>query len=292
LSRSVLPIVLCLLVLVISGCGGSSAPQPAARVNGYAISMATYSREVNFKRRTDSIGGVDVCLPKSMVDLCHKLKQTVLSALINNEIVNQYARSHGITISAGDFNRQWAQVFKSKFHGDAAVLRDYARGIGFTVPQIKQTVQQDLMQKAVLYRITKNMPTSGAATTVNQIATGSEAEMQQVMKLLKKGVSFESIARALVRKKGEVCYRSACGISLVLPDAFVPKTESSVVTARPGTTVGPFSSQQALTLVLVQAHYQMYPFTAQQVYSLRQQRFGAWLAQQVRRSHVQRFATT
>jgi hypothetical protein len=294
LSKSVYAIALSILVTILAGCGSNSSQssEPAARVNGHDISMAAYTREVIFKRLTDTSVGVDVCVPKSLADLCHKLKQTVLSDLINNEIVHEYARAHGIVISTAEFDRQWAQVFKNKFHGDNAVLNDYAKGIGYSVAEIRGTVWDDLLQQRVLYRVTQHMRTVGAATTVSELSVGSEAELHQIDALLKKGTSFAAIAHQLVSTKGQVCYQAACGVPLVVPDAFVPRAQYAIVTSRVGSIVGPFSSQQALTLIQVRAHYQKYPFTTAQVYSLRQQQFSSWLAQQVRRANVQRYAAT
>jgi hypothetical protein len=254
--------------------------------------MATYTRELNLKRYTDASGGVDVCLPKSMADLCHKLKQTVLDDLIDNEIVHEYARTHGIVISLSDFERQWAQVFSSKFHSNSAVLRDYAKGIGFTVSEVKDAVRDDMLQKAVLYRITRNMQLAGPATALSQVSVGSITELHHVNDLLKKGGSFDAIGRALAGKKGEACYQQACGTSLVIPDALIPPDQHEILTAQPGKIVGPYSSQTALTLIRVRAHYQKYQFTSDQLYSMRQQQFAAWLAQQVRRADVHRYATT
>jgi SurA N-terminal domain len=285
------------LALGLTACGSSNQSDSlAARVNGQPISVADYNKQVVYRRIIDSQSlGVDVCQPKVYAAMCHQLKQTVLDTLIDDAVVHQYASRHGITVSSADFNRQWTNVFNTKFHGDAAVLRDYAKGLGFSTNDVKNTVRDGLLQQAVMYQITKTMAQSGPATLLARLAVGSESQLRSVQKFLKSGGKFLTVATVLSRQKNGPCSaaasRTGCGELGWYPDALLSGSQAGLPVAQPGSVVGPFSTQQALSLFLVQAHTKNYSYTTTQLASIRQVLFDAWVIQQVRRASVKRYAT-
>jgi parvulin-like peptidyl-prolyl isomerase len=253
--------------------------------------MVNYTKQVTYQRylTEEGDGGIDVCQAKIYVSLCTQLKRTVLNNLINNELVKEYAAKHHISVTSQEFATQWASVYKNKFHANAAVLHIYAKQLGMTPADFKTMVRDNTLQQQVMYRVTANMPSTAPATHLAQILVGSTAQVQKVESKYKHGESFFTIAKALLSQKNSVCRQQGCGDLGWLPNAFVPSVQKSVITARPGSLEGPFSSQQGLALLLVEGHNARYTMTAAQQSSMRQQLFDRWLARLQQHAEVRRF---
>jgi parvulin-like peptidyl-prolyl isomerase len=118
------------------------------------------------------------------------------------------------------------------------------------------------------------------------------AQVHKVQTQYKHGESFFSIAAAFLRSPHSACRQAGCGDLGWLPNSFVPEQQKSIISARPGSLEGPFSSQQGLTLLLVEGHNPHYTMTPQQQLSRRQQLFDQWLAQQEQHAEVRRFVAT
>jgi hypothetical protein len=290
LARSLLRSAAAVLAVLLVGCGSKAATDTAASVNGQKISMAAYSQQVRYMRRTTAQAQMDVCVPKALASLCHKLKQSALDTLIKEELVRQYARAHHITVSNADYNREWALVM-SQFHGQVPVLQAYVKGRGISVAAFQAMVRQDLLQQAVMYRITKNMPRSVPSLLLSRIFVAKEKDAAEVRRLLK-GESFHRVAVQLNRRNGSLCRRVGCGQPAWLPDAFVGSKESSVLHARPGAIVGPFYETNSIVFVQVAGRVNRHRLAAAQELSLRTQIFNRWLSNQQRRAAVRRYVVT
>jgi parvulin-like peptidyl-prolyl isomerase len=293
LRRSFLGFGLLSLCLTVTACDSvsSSSGKAAASVNGHAISLSTYAKQVRYKRYTteEGTGGIDVCQAKIYASLCTQLKRTVLNTLINDELIREYAARHHISVSNQEFATQWAAVFKSRFHASTPVLRIYARELGMTPSDFKEMTREDALQQKVMYQVTREMRTTVPAVRLARIVVSSSAQVRKVEAQYRRGASFFAIARSLLSKPRSQCQQQGCGDLGWLPVAFVPPQQKSIVSARPGSLQGPFTSQQGFTLLLVEGHDPHYAMTAQQQLSMRQQRFDRWLAQQEQHAEVRRF---
>jgi len=280
--------------LLLAGCGGSTA-HPAATVNGHGISMATYNKQVTYKVgvSAQSIGNVDPCKVKNFSGLCHKLKQTVLNDLINEEIVREYARNHGITVAQAEVDTAWNNVFVQKFHRDQRYLKTVASGLGMTRADFKRMVGEGLLQQRVLYQVTRQMSTFVPAVRLARIVTGSLKELKGIEQRLKNGENFEQVALSLNANKSTQCAQVRCGELGWIPDAFVPAQQrNSVTSVAPGSVVGPFTLQNGVFLLEVENSSLRYRMTPQQEISMRQRVFAQWLAVQQKKARIQKYAVT
>jgi len=292
LSRSLARYALVALSLVLAACGSSSnAPgtqsRPAATVNGSAIPMGAFNKQVWVQRvqAARSPSAMDPCSEgQNFVGLCQQLKQNALDVLIDQELVDQYAKQHRITVSDADFNRQWTIIVKDKFHGDNAVLRAFARGQHLTVADFQSFEREDMVRQAVLGRVTKNMSLRWPSTRLSRIVVSDQHGLKNIQSLLKAGRSFNYVAYLLRANQRSMCAQQACGDLGWIPNVFVPAAEQSAATARPGTILGPYASQSGYTLVQVEAHQSHYLLNVNQEIAMRERIFARWLA--IERSHA------
>ena len=281
------------LATLLAACGSSQSQPSAATVNGHAISMATYDRQVLYKRQTtkQSTYGIDVCSVKTWAGLCRKLKQTVLNDLVNEEVVRQWAAAHGISISRADFNRQWTIIFQGKFRGNRAVLSAYLKAYGITLNDLEGLIETDMLDNQVMYRLTKRMPPYAPATRLGVIVTQSQSELGRIQAALGAGTQFNRIAAQLAARKGSYCSQNRCGDLGWIPNTLIPPEQRAAVTAHPGSIVGPITGQNGSTFVFVEAHAPRYVLDTRQELNLRRQYFARWVEQLQRHARVHSYVS-
>jgi hypothetical protein len=145
--------------LLVAGCGGSSSAGRAAVVNGHDVPMHAYDVAFTTRRiqEIDS-GGYDPCIVKNTDAACALLKQQALDAVIQQELIREYAGAHNISVPQADLNRQWNLVVKQKFGGVQAALNAWLRRLHQTSQDLKDSIENDLLQQKVTYAVTGTMP--------------------------------------------------------------------------------------------------------------------------------------
>jgi hypothetical protein len=254
--------------------------------------MAQYKTHFTFRRIGSATNlGLDVC--KHPNDgLCHRLKKTALSDLINIELVREYAKAHGITVSKADIDRQWQVIFARNFGGNPKVVQSYTKRYGITVAGLKTSVRDDLLQQRVMYQVTKNMPLYAPATLLSRILVGTVKGLHAVQKDLRSGVPFLVEAHHLNTDKKSLCHAQGCGLTGYLPNALLPQQQQVAATATPGTLLPPFASQGGFTLIAVSGHRSHYHLTVGQQATMRELLFARWLTQQQQHASIKRYVAT
>jgi hypothetical protein len=222
-----------LLGAAIAGCG-SSGTKPAATVNGHDISMASYNQEFQYDCvNAASQYGFSVCANRGTKYLADSLKKTSLEALIQRELIQEYAAKHHISVSALDFNRYWAIIYRTKF-GSQTILKAFAKSYKMTVADLKTRIRGDLLKQKVEAAITNNMPAQTEAIRLARLQTSNKSENRIVLNLLHAGDTFRQIAVRLDAGTSAPCKAAACGDLGWIPVAFLPPNESNLATARVG----------------------------------------------------------
>jgi hypothetical protein len=251
--------------------------------------MSAYNKEFHYQLvQQESNLGLNPCQAKGLGPVCSSVKKTALDTLINNVLIQDYAAKHNVVVTQAAIQRQWAIVYKQDFHDQRAVLNAYAKRFGLTPADVKQRTANQMLQDAVMISLTKNLPLHAPAVRLSKIDVKTQSDANAVRAALASGQSFAHIAAKLNKTKKSLCSQTRCGDSGWLPDAFVPGGDSQVLTARPGTVVGPFQGQQYLEFIQVTARNPHYTLTTQQILRFRQQKMIAWLTAQQKKANIQR----
>lgn len=291
MSRSFFVSALLLLVgVTVAACGTPvTAQNPAATVNGKDVSMSAYNKQLHFDLvQEQSNLGVNPCQAKGLGPVCSSVKKTALDTLIDRILVQDYAAKHHIVVTQADVQRQWAIVFKQDFHDQPLVLKAYAKRYGLTPTDIKQKTADQMLQDAVMIALTKNMPLQAPAVRVSKIDVKTQSDANAVKAALAAGQSFTQVAAKLNRSSKSLCRQMGCGDAGWLPEAFVPSGDKSILTAKVGSVVGPFQSQQYFEFIQITGRNPHYTLTSQQILRFRQQKMVAWLAEQEKQANIQR----
>jgi ribosomal protein S17E len=294
LSRSYLLIALASIAIALAGCGSSSSPKPAAVVNSHTISMAQYTQEYRYEcANAISSYGFDVCHDKGPSAFKANLKKTVMHTLIDNEIINQYAAKHQVTVSDAAFQRNWSAIYKARF-GSQKILKTFVAGYHMSVAQFQARIRRDMLREAVAGYVTRNAPTKVPAVSLARLQVANSAANLQVTSALKHKVTFLSLVKQYDTGKTSACSsKTACGYLGWVPTAFLPSYDQKLGSASPGVAVGPQSIQGGgYEWFLVVAKNRSYSLTNNQIVTMRNQvLFPRWLAAQEKQATVKRFVT-
>lgn len=280
------------LALLLSACASSQTANAAATVNGQPISLASYNTEVKLQEATasDQYNGVDVCQIKAYAILCKQLKETALGNLISQQIVQQYAQAHHITVSQSELDARWALEVHDKFDNKPKVAAAYAQRLHVTVADLQQQVRNTLLQNKVLAALTANLSPYTPAVQITRVAFLNELQYQ-TFKTYLKHMSFNA-ATAIIAKNNTACSGAyTCGRLGWVPTAFLGGAEVSLAHA----PVGKVIDEPAAGLYLLQArldgrnpHYLM---NSTQMITMRNRVLNTWLHQQLKHATVRTYVS-
>jgi hypothetical protein len=282
------------LLFVVSACGSSNAASPptAAVVNGHEISMEAYTAAFRQERQAsiDQVG-YDACVIKSLKGACDIIKQRALNDVIDAELVSEYAKNHGITVSPSEDNTRWKAAFLSRFDNRTDVEHAWLRRIGISEADLRRSLHQDWLEQKVIYSVTAGLSQYQPSIRLAQITTVSKRDLTQVQTDLSRHIPFLTVAAAAKRGDISGCSTSAnaCGDLGWTPDSFVPPYRRQLLSAPVGSIVGPITEQNDSIFFQVEARSPHVKLTPQQLYLLRQQKFAAWVQQQQKRAKVTKY---
>jgi parvulin-like peptidyl-prolyl isomerase len=291
-KRAVLGALCLTSTLAFSACGSSG--HPAATVNGHDISMSAFHEQVYYQRQVavDS-GGTDQCQQGSPKVVCGQLKSSALTNLIDNELVQEYADKHHISVSQADFNREWGQVWKVRFQHNPALLNAFAKRMHITEADVKARVKEDMLRQAVLNDVVTSQMSAAPAIHAAGIFVTTKKQATAVQAQLHAGSPFLTVARNLSKVKSSACATAgSCGDSGWVPTALLPPYQRFLLKQPVGAPLGPYRLQQGYEFYLVEGISRHYAMTPNQQVALRGLAFSKWLAQQEQHASIKRYAAT
>jgi hypothetical protein len=279
-------------VLLFSGCGSTS--HPAATVNGHDIPMTAFHEQVFYKRQvTVDSGGIDQCQAGSPKAICGQLKASALTDLIDNEIVQEYADKHHISVSQADFNRAWSQIFKVRFQSNPAIVKAFAQRMRVTQADLKARIRQDMLRQAVQNQVVTATFDFAPAIRPASMYALTKKQADAIQAQLRAGTPFLTVAKTLSRDKKSGCVGAgACGDAGWIPIPLLQPYERFLLKERVGVPLGPFRLQQGYEFYLVEGVSQHHPMTTNQQVALRGLAFSKWLGRQEQHSAIKRYAAT
>jgi foldase protein PrsA len=191
-------LVLVLVGAMLAGCGGTSSSTTsgnAAIVNGKAISMADYEKQVKIVRESMIEQGFDAKTAEgqAMID---QMRVDLLSQMIDAELMRQAAQKEGITVTDADVTARMGEI-KADAGGEEA-FKQTLKDANLTEDEFRTLVVRDQILYERLYdKLTKSLPTTADQVHVRHILLNTDKEATDAQARLVKGEDFATVAKEL-----------------------------------------------------------------------------------------------
>ncbi|HEX9236869.1 MAG TPA: SurA N-terminal domain-containing protein [Actinomycetota bacterium] len=139
--------------LVLSGCSGTFTP-PAAVVNGTRI-----SEQVLGVRLEEALASPDLASQlagPNAAKVRADVARQVLTGLIADQIIERYARDHGIVVTGAEVTAELNTGIQQL--GGSAGLQRFLRQRHLTLPELRTEIEEFLLRNKVLDAVTRALP--------------------------------------------------------------------------------------------------------------------------------------
>lgn len=240
LAHRFLPVVLALGV-VLAACtddGQSTSSDTAATVNGVDIPFALVEDNVRVVVDRDH-GGMDSLSAEERAEIVEPLQRTIVSLLIQTELVAELARTQGVEIDLDEVESRYAEDVEQAGGEDA--FAEQLSGTMLT-PDLYRIVvlPTDMRLAAVQQSLLVDEPAI-ELRTVRHILLESESEADAVVAELKDGDDFAQIAMDRSTDTGSGMQGGDLGPAP--RGSYVEPFEIAVWGAQLNTIIGPVESQ-------------------------------------------------
>jgi len=297
-------LALCALML-LTGCGGSSsnasstgkidtpvAPQEAARlaepteeplaarVNGEPITLAAFVRE----RERRALG-------RSVQPATQEVFDTeVLSAMIDQVLINQAAASLGITVADAEIDTEIA-VQSELAAASGTTLETIVAAQLYTMDEYRAVIR-DMLTVQKVSEIVANVSPYAEQVHARHILVADEGTARDLIAQLQAGADFAQLATqysldsSTARLGGDLDWVSQ-------GDLLQPEVERAIFALAPG-ELAPYPVQSSLGYHVVQTleRVQDRPLSPAALAEKRQNAFLAWLEGQRQLANIERFVGT
>ncbi len=229
-------------------------PEPgdplAATVNGQAIGLATYERELGQFLAAVEQSGVDLAGEEAQAQM-PAWRAQVLDLLIDDVLVQQAAVEAEIAIPDEQVTALVTQEISRS--GGPLWFETWLSQTGQTPAEFERSVCQDLLDQAVRDWVTAGVTATVDSAWASQIVVATEADAQLALGRLEAGRPFVVVAQEMsldwstARRGGSLGWfeRGASGLP--------PEVEAAVFGAAPGQVQGPFRAGDRYLVVKTMA---------------------------------------
>lgn len=167
-------------------------PEPlAALVNGEAITMADFERQVASYEATMSASGQDFSTTEGQTALA-EARKWVLDMRIELLLINQAAAGEGVVVSDTDVEAAITSLVNDI--GQAA-LDERLMQEGLTLEQMRQDLYQEMTASRMIEHVIAAVPTRAEHINARHILLATQAEAEQVLTQLRAGADFAALAQ-------------------------------------------------------------------------------------------------
>jgi parvulin-like peptidyl-prolyl isomerase len=192
--RARLVVALVLATIVLAGCGTIGGGN-AAIVNGKAVSMAEFDKQVKIVQESMISQGLDPKTEDGKATL-DQMRSDLLNQMIDIELMRQAATKEGITVTDADVNNRVAQI-KADAGGDAEFKKSLTES-NLTEEEFRTLVVRDQIVYERLYdKLSAALPATAEQVRARHILLNTEKEATDAVARLAKGEDFAALAQAL-----------------------------------------------------------------------------------------------
>ncbi len=259
-------------------------PAVAARVNGEAIPMSDYQREIAQARNfLLSDQRVNPSTPEGQQALLTTYNQ-VLEALIAEALIRQYAQQAGLTVSNDELTKSVDQLTKEM--GGAAEFDKALSARGLTREQFLAEQRDQLLGNKVRDAVTKDVPQTVEQIHARHILVQTVDEAVKAAKRVDGGEDFAKVAREVSKDPS-----SATGggdLGWFPRGLMVPEFEQAAFSLAPKQVSSPVQTQFGWHVIQVLEKDPARKLGDDKWQELRQVRFQTWLEEQRDAAKIER----
>ncbi|MCW5879525.1 MAG: peptidylprolyl isomerase [Anaerolineae bacterium] len=259
-------------------------PAVAARVNGEAILMADYQREIAQARNfLLSEQRVNPNTPEGQQALQTTYNQ-VLEALIAEALIRQYAQKAGLTVSPDELTKSIDQLTKEM--GGAAEFDKALSARGLTREQFLAEQRDQLLGNKVRDAVTKDVPQTVEQINARHILVQTVDEAVKAAKRVDGGEDFAKVAREV--SKDPTTAKSGGDLGWFPRGLMVPEFEQAAFSLAPKQISSPVQTQFGWHVIQVLEKDPARKLSDDKWQELRQVRFQTWLEEQRDAAKIER----
>jgi foldase protein PrsA len=188
-------VILLVAAALLAGCGGATGGDKAALVNGKAISMADFNKQVKIVQESLIAQGLDVKSEDGKATIA-QMQSDILEQMIDVELMRQAAEKEGIAVTDAQISERIEQIKKDA--GGAEAFKKSLQEAKLTEQEFRTMVVRDQLIYEKLYdKVTGAMPAAVEQVRARHILLATEKEASDVQARLAKGEDFAALAKAL-----------------------------------------------------------------------------------------------
>lgn len=200
----------------------SPTPEPlAAVVNGAAITLATYQREVERCQVGLSSAGLDPA----------ECAGTILQTLIEQVVVEQAAGAAGLAITDAEVDAALAQIVSDL--GGTEAYMNWLAATYYEADEFREALRRDMLRSRAAAQATADIGRPAEQVHARTILVADEATAQSLLDQIKAGADFASLA---VQYSLDLSSRAAGGDLGWFPRGLLtaPEVEAAAFATQPG----------------------------------------------------------
>jgi len=246
--------------------------QLAARVNGVAISLDLYNRQVAQAQAAMVSQGLD---PNSAAgkEALKSLKQQVLDQLINDVVIGLQAEKEGVKITDNDVNGRLAQMVTDA--GSVDKLNEYLSKNQISLGDLCSQLRSQIAGEAMLSRVASTLPTSVEQVHARHILVNTAALAQAVLTQVRQGKDFAALAKQY--SIDEASKSNGGDLGWFPKGVMEPQFEAIAFQLRAGQVSEVVQTQFGYHVIKVEERETSRSLPPELVQNARQQAFLAWL---------------
>jgi peptidyl-prolyl cis-trans isomerase C len=251
----------------------TATPEPlAARVNGQAILLGEYEREVERCQAG-----------KSDPANCPAL---VLQNLIEQKVVEQAALTSGVVIAEAEVEAELQRITQQL--GGLEAYQAWLTANRYTDDEFRQALRRDLLRARMADQVTANIGDQAEQVHARELLVADEATAQDLLTQIKGGQDFVELA---VTHSIDLSSRIAGGDLGWFPRGLltVPEVEQAAFTLQPGETSDVIHSALGYHIVQTLEHDPVHPLSPGARQALLNRTYQSWLERQLAEATIEKF---
>ena len=274
----------------VSVDAASPTPEPplAARVNGQAIYLADYERELGRYEMSLEAQGIDPGSPEGQENLAQR-RDWILNVMIEQVLTEQAAAAEGVFVSDEEVNAYIQEIIDES--GGPEAYRAKLAGVGDTEENAWREVRAEMIGGRMAARIVEGVPTTAEHVHARHILVDTQEEAERILAQLQASADFATLAQAYSQ---DTSTRDNGGDLGFFPRGILvaPEVERAAFDLQPGQFSGVVTSVLGYHIVQVVERDPARPVTQENLRLLQDRAIQEWVETLWSRAEIERFVET